>query len=81
MGKVDLKTVQNLFNPTITECPYCGCDEFYYNQHMVGDGYMYCRFDGEEADNGNMHEPLRYIPTGKFAYCADCGKRIFRFRK
>ena len=81
MGKVDLKTIQDLNNPTINECPYCGCDVFYYKQHMVGNGYMYMRFDKEETDNGDMHEPLRYTPIGKFAYCHDCDKRVFRFRK
>lgn len=79
--RADLKTVQDLYNPTIKECPYCGCKEFYYNQHMVGDGLMFCRYDGEETNNGNMHELLRYTPVGKFAYCVDCEKRVFRFRK
>lgn len=79
--KADLKTVQDLMHPTITECPYCGYDEFYYNQHMVGNGAMYVRYDGEETDNGCMHETLRYTPIGKFAYCCNCHKRVFRFRK
>ncbi len=79
--KADLKTIQDLYNPDIKECPYCGNDEFYYKQHMVGDGLMFCRYDGKETENGDMHEGLRYTPKGKFAYCTECKKRVFRFRK
>ena len=81
MAKADLKTVQELCEPAIKECPYCGYDEFYYNQHMVGDGYVYCRYDGKETSNYDMHESLRYTVQGKFAYCSNCRKRVFRFRK
>lgn len=79
--KADLKVVQDLSNPEIKECPYCGRDTFYYKQIMHGTGNMYGRYDGEEAENGDMHESIQYTPIGKFAYCAGCGKRVFRFRK
>lgn len=79
--KADLKMVQNLYNPKIKECPYCGEDTFYYKQHMSGTGNMFVRFDGDETENGDMHEALNYTPMGKFAYCANCKKKVLRFRK
>lgn len=79
--KADLETVQDLYNPNIEECPYCGCKEFYYNQSMTGRGRMNARYDGKETDNGEMHECLNYKTIGKFAYCYECDKRVFRFKK
>lgn len=79
--KADLKTIQDLKNPDIKECPYCGCDEFYYIQYASGKVEYHMQFNGEEADNGEMNESLRYSDIGKFAYCAECRKRVFRFKE
>jgi hypothetical protein len=79
--KADLKTIRDLNNPEINECPYCGCDTYFYNQSMKGIGIMNVQYDGTAAENGEMHEALLYTPTGKFAYCAACKKRVFRFKR
>lgn len=83
MAKADLKTVQDLYSPTLKECPYCGCETFYYKQFMSGTCIYYERYDGDNAnvDNSTMHDNLSYRPVGKFAYCEDCDKRVFRFKK
>lgn len=80
MGKVDLKIVYPLENPPFEKCPYCGCEEFYINQRAQGNLEYHYRFDGDEADNGELHEPLSYTNIGKFAYCSECSKRLFRYQ-
>jgi hypothetical protein len=35
------------------------------------------KFDGSEAENGDMYEYLKY-KGGKYAYCLNCNKQIFR---
>ena len=80
MKKVDLKTVYSLENPPIRECPHCGSEEFYIKQYAHGNIEYHYRFDGEEGENGELHEPLSYTDTGKFAYCSECHKRLFKYR-
>lgn len=80
MKKVDLKTVHSLDNPPIKKCPFCGCEEFYINQYASGALEYHYRFDGEEAENSSFHEGLNYTNKGKFAYCTECRKRLFRYR-
>ncbi|WP_259556533.1 hypothetical protein [Clostridium botulinum] len=36
------------------------------------------RFDGKEADNGHMHGNAEYKNTSKYAWCQECGKRLFK---
>lgn len=78
--KVDLSTVQDERNPKITECPYCGHDEYYVNYRYSGVGAYRHRFDGKEAENGDMYDCLKDTVVGKFAYCCNCNKRIFRIK-
>ena len=42
----------------ITECPYCGYDEYYIKQYIKGKLSYYKRFDGKEADNSDMYDYL-----------------------
>lgn len=77
-NKVDLTTVQDMNEPNMTECPYCGHDEYYINYRYSGTGICRCRFDGEEAENGGMYDSLQNTVVGKFAYCCNCNKKIFR---
>ena len=80
MKKVDLKIVYPIENPPVKKCPYCGGGEFYINQRARGNIEYHYRFDGNEGENGELHEPLNYTDIGKFAYCTDCRKRLFRYR-
>ncbi|MFQ7583792.1 MAG: hypothetical protein ACLRMW_06390 [[Clostridium] symbiosum] len=81
MKKVDLKIVHELEKPPFEKCPYCGSEEFYINQYVSGYVEYHYRFDGDNGENGELHEPLKYADKGKFAYCAECRKKIFRYRK
>lgn len=78
--KVDLKTVYDLENPPFQRCPYCGCEEFYTDESISGRTRYYRRYDGDEADNGSMYEGATTRPIGIYAYCAECEKRVFRYR-
>lgn len=78
--KVDLTTVQDENEPNITECPYCGHDEYYTNIRYSGLGIYRRRFDGEDANNEDMYDCLRNTTIGKFVYCCRCEKRIFRIK-
>lgn len=80
MEKVDLKTVHSLNNPPMTECPFCGGKEFFIHQYASGSLEYYYHFDGEVAENGDLHQGLNYTDKGKFAYCAECRKRLFRYK-
>lgn len=61
-------------------CQFCGSKEGYYTKSRVS-GVAVCKmsFDGSECDNGEMHEGIRYN-QGNFAYCSNCGKRIFNIK-
>lgn len=79
--KIDLKTVQDVGSPDIAECPYCGCEEFYVRVRYSGEGAYRYRFDGGDTHNEDMYDCLRYTTIGKFAYCCDCEKKIFRIKE
>lgn len=55
----------------LTNCPNCGHDEFYRNGHASGSYAYYYRFDGEEANNGNLHDGLTY-KENKTCFCSQC---------
>ena len=60
----------------LTECPFCGCDEFYTKYQMRGSCEYQERFDGKESErNCGMHDGLIYT-YGKRAYCSDCQKYL-----
>lgn len=79
-SKADLKTVQDIESLSITECPYCGYDEYYIRYRYSGEGVYRYRFDGEEVENGDMYDCLQDKVVGKFAYCCNCEKKIFRIK-
>lgn len=79
-NKVDLKTVNEITEPSLTECPYCGYDEYYIKVHYSGTGICRLRFDGDLAENGDLYDCLKDTIVGKFAYCCNCDKRIFRIK-
>lgn len=55
----------------LTECPFCGGKEYYTKGYIQGPCYYNERFDGKEAENGEMYESTVYTP-GARAYCTDC---------
>ena len=60
------------------KCPYCKSEEYYTKEYAKGPVTNYARFDGEEADNTDLHEGLAYTLKSKYAWCANCHKRLFK---
>lgn len=59
-------------------CPYCGSKEYYIKQSYSGKCNYYIRFDGKEAENGDMWEDSSFRNTSKYAWCSGCHKRLFK---
>lgn len=56
----------------LTECPFCGNDEFFTKQYVYGTLRYNERFDGEETHNEELYD---YLNTGKYSgrcYCNSC---------
>lgn len=62
----------------VKKCKNCGGVDFYVRQRISGYGTYYDTLDGSEADNSDLHNNLSYKTISKYAYCADCKKRMFR---
>ena len=56
----------------LTECPFCGNDEFYTKEYWYGTIHYGERFDGEEANNSEMYDGLNYKKHTGRAYCRFC---------
>ena len=62
----------------IDKCPHCGSNDGYYTKDYIsGTCRFNHNFDGSEAYNGEMYNNLTR-EQGKFAYCTDCNKRLFK---
>lgn len=61
-------------------CPECEGTMYYINFNFSGRGMYFHNFDGTEAENGSMYEGAQHT-EGKYAYCADCDKRLFKVRE
>ena len=62
----------------LTECPFCGCSEYYTKEYFYGVLRYNACFDGAEADNDTLYEGLNYKSRacpGK-AYCRRCDKYL-----
>lgn len=59
----------------IKECPYCGSEEYYIKQSYTGKCNYFLRFDGKEAENGEMWENSQFKNISKYAWCRECGKK------
>ena len=56
----------------LTECPFCGNDEFYTKDYVYGASIYHQRFDGgEDVDNTEMYSSLMHKPGAK-CYCNNC---------
>ena len=60
-------------------CPYCGNEEFFINQRFTGTCECRMRFDmdNDNVENGEMYSNAEHKNIGKYAYCANCRKRLF----
>lgn len=63
---------------SIKSCPYCGSKVYHIKQSFKGTCTFRIRFDGEETDNGDIHDYAKYKNTSKYAYCDECNKRLFK---
>lgn len=61
-------------------CPYCGSEKFYIEQSYKGTCSFYMRFDmdNDNVENGEMYSSATHKTIGKYAYCANCFKRLFK---
>lgn len=60
------------------KCQHCGGETGYYTKDSYrGTCNMNYTFEGEAEDNGEMYDGAQHS-YGKWAYCRDCGKRLFR---
>lgn len=71
---------ENPYNFPITECPKCGGKTIAIKQYIHGYGEYYIDLETGETDCTELHSGLSYRNTGKYAVCADCGKRLFKVK-
>lgn len=57
-------------------CPFCGHDEYYTKQYVYGSLRCNERFDGQEAENGEMYESLNCGNFSGRAYCSNCDRYL-----
>ena len=69
------------YDKNMNECPYCGHDEFFVTQSYSGICEYRFRYDGEVAENEDMHEGATYKDRTKYAYCCKCRKRLFLMKE
>ena len=60
------------------ECPYCGGKMMCIRQRISGIGEYYVDLESGEIEATELHSRLQCKNTGKYAICADCGKRLFK---
>lgn len=69
---------KNPYNFPISSCPYCGGGTIAIKQYIHGYGEYYVDLETGDLDATELHTWLQYRNTGKYAVCADCGKRLFK---
>ena len=65
------------YSEDMEKCLYCGNDEFYIRQSYYGTCEYNYRFDGKDAENGEMWQNATMKDLTKYAYCNNCHKRLF----
>lgn len=65
----------------IDSCPYCGDTVIKVTQRISGYGEFYDSLIEKQVDNSSLHDYLRYKTINKYAYCANCGKRLFELTR
>lgn len=59
----------------LTECPYCGHDEYYRVVVFSGESWWRYKFNGEETDNSGYWDSCKER-TLRTMYCCECNKRV-----
>lgn len=62
----------------LKECPYCGHKEYFIKESFKGNNEVYMTFKGEVVESVNTYENANHKRISKFAFCANCEKRIAR---
>ncbi len=57
------------------KCPHCGFEEYYKKVTIRGKSSFSYRFDGGEAENGDLHQTIEY-KEGKTMFCVGCDKKL-----
>lgn len=60
----------------LTECPFCGCDEFYTKEYVYGTLRYKERFDSKETHNEELYDGLHTKNYNGKAYCLNCDKYL-----
>ncbi|ADL03358.1 hypothetical protein [Lacrimispora saccharolytica] len=68
----------NKYSFPINQCPHCGGGTIKIRQHIHGYGEYLVDLENGEIESSSLHDYLYYKNTGKYALCADCGKRLFK---
>lgn len=68
----------NKYDFPVKECPYCGGGTILIRQRISGYGAYYVDLKSGEIESSSLHDYLDYKNTGKYAICADCGKKLFK---
>ena len=62
----------------LTECPFCGFDEYYGKYYTYGTIRMYSHYDGkfQSVSNADMYESLTTRNDSGRMYCGNCDRYI-----
>ena len=52
----------------------CGSEIFYIRQRVSGICDFYVKCNGEEVDNGGLHDDLIYTNISKYYRCENCDR-------
>ena len=66
------------FKFPLNKCPYCGGRTFKNKTKNKRNRGILRRPENPESEATELHSGLQYKNTGKYAICADCGKRLFK---
>ena len=70
--------MDNRYNFPVKKCPQCDGGYIAIKQYIHGYGEYYVNLVTGEIESTELHSNLVYKNTGKYAICADCGKRLFK---
>ena len=62
----------------LTECPFCGYDEYYQRAYTYGTIHLHSKYDGkfDTITNSDMYEGLQTRNESGRIYCGSCNKYL-----